>query len=181
VVHHLENLGLTHHVEPENLAVTFRIRGNSGANFRCVGFLNESMDLFQFAVIFSDQVPVKRRNAVALAITRANLGMKLGFFELDFDDGELRVHAASAFSPGHLPESVVAWCISTAIAIADRYFSAIQSVCWGGQDPDTAVFEAEHPEAALLYDDSDPEPNPGEQGSTGDGDSSVEPDSGGTA
>jgi hypothetical protein len=151
LVRHMESNGLLHKVEADKLAVSFYIRGRSGGRFRCVGFLNETQDLFQFIVVFPDHVPPNRRKAMARAITLANFGMKLGFFEMDFDDGELRVHTASAFEPGHLPDSVVNWCVSSAIAIADRYYPALQSVSWGGRDPADAIFEAEHPEASLLY------------------------------
>jgi hypothetical protein len=153
LISHMERNGLVHQVEPENLAVTFRIRGRSGGAFRCLGFLNDSLDLLQFMVVYPDQVPQRRRRAMAQAVTLANFGMKLGFFELNMEDGELRVHTASAFEPGSLPSSVVNWCISTGIAIADRYYASIQAISWGSREPADAIFEAEHPEASLLYED----------------------------
>jgi hypothetical protein len=143
---------MVHTVERERRAVTFRVRGRSGGDFRCIGFLTAELDLFQFIVIFPDHVPVKRRRAMAEAITMANFGMKLGFFELDMDDGELRVHTASACVPNSLPESVVDWCVSSGLAIADRYYGALQSVSWGGVAPADAIFAAEHPTEAELLD-----------------------------
>lgn len=155
LVDHMERSGLVHKVEPERNAVTFRIRGRSGGNFRCVGFISEAMDIFQFLVIYPDQVPASRRRAMARAITLANFGMKLGFFELDFDDGELRVHTASAFAPHQLPESVVDWCVTSGIHIADRYYASLQSVSWGDADPADAIFRAENEEASILLDQAD--------------------------
>jgi hypothetical protein len=46
-------------------------------------------DLFQVACYSPLRIPTGSRRDVAEAIVRANCGLRVGKFELDFDDGEI--------------------------------------------------------------------------------------------
>ena len=71
-------------------------------------------EAFSQCVVFSyltQEVPAVRRSAMAEFLTRANYGLRIGDFEMDFDDGEVRFRtsldtAEEALSPAMLKQLV---------------------------------------------------------------------------
>ncbi len=72
-------------------------------------------------------------------VCRANFGLKHGYFEFDFNDGELRY---KCYIPcdGHVPSrEQIREGISIPAAMLRRYAPGILGVLYGGVDPATAV------------------------------------------
>lgn len=81
-------------------------------------------------------VPVERRAAVMELLTRANFGLRLGCFELDLDDGELRFRCSVDFE-GTEPSVVMAKAlVHTTVATMGRYAPALVDVIDGAQPKD---------------------------------------------
>ena len=85
------------------------------------------------------------RAAVAEYITRANYGLKLGNFEMDFRDGEIRYKAydMTAESEEAPDEEVIRRCIYVGGAMVSRYGDPLLKVMFGFAEPEEAVAEAE--------------------------------------
>ena len=85
------------------------------------------------------------RSAVAEYLTRANYGLKLGNFEMDFRDGEIRYKAYDmcAESEEAPDEEIIRRCIYVGGAMVSRYGDPLLKVMFGFADPDEAVAEAE--------------------------------------
>jgi hypothetical protein len=63
--------------------------GKNG-DMRCYAQIVPDMEQFLFYVVASTRAPEEVRLAVAEFLTRANYGMRIGNFELDYSDGEVR-------------------------------------------------------------------------------------------
>ncbi len=113
------------------------------ANLKFSIIIDEDDDLIQCITTYQTKVPPLFRGLVAELVCRANYGMKIGKFELDFSDGDLRFQTASAFLTGVLPDEVICRVLGTNLVIADKYYPAFMKVLFGGYTPEDAIDEVE--------------------------------------
>jgi hypothetical protein len=111
--------------------------------FRCAAVINEDDDMFQFFTFVPLRIHAERRQEVAEFVTRANYGMKIGKFELDFDDGELRFHTSARYSDQSLPSEIIRDIIGINLVTADRYFPALTRLLFSGFTPADAIESVE--------------------------------------
>ena len=126
----------------DDQAVRTDLRGDVGT-YRIVAKVETEVDLFQ---VFGDsplRVPEGCRPAIAEAVARANYGLRLGKFELDLDDGELRFQLAQILTFDTVGEQVIDRMISTAINMLDMYLPAFLSVIYANELPKDAVGRVE--------------------------------------
>lgn len=88
--------------------------------------------------VLAQLVPAERRAETALLLTRANYGLRVGGFQLDLDDGELRCHAAIDVEMSMLSAAMVQNLIVANLATMDRYHAAIMAVAFGNTSAATA-------------------------------------------
>ena len=79
-------------------------------------------------------VPASRRADVAMLLTRVNHGLRLGNFELDLDDGELRFKASVPLPGSPLAPDVADALLMIASSAIDHHLPAIEAVI-DGLDP----------------------------------------------
>ncbi len=81
---------------------TLRMKYLDGKNAKwtCVARVREELGQVMFMSIMPGTVPPSKRPAVAEYIARANFGLVVGNFELDFGDGELRFRTGLDLGPG---------------------------------------------------------------------------------
>jgi len=82
--------------------------------------------------------PEDRRAAVAEFFTRANYGNRIGFFEMDFKDGEMRFNVSMGVADGILTDAQIEHAVDKVLNGMDRYFPALMSVIYGGKEPSDA-------------------------------------------
>lgn len=85
------------------------------------------------------------RNEVAEYLTRANYGLKLGNFEMDFRDGEIRYKSYEMISEAEEApdEEIIRRCVYVGGAMVSRYGDPLLKVMFGFAEPEEAVAEAE--------------------------------------
>ena len=116
--------------------------GDHGS-YHCVAEILVEIQQFLFYVIHPVRVPAERRLAVAEAITRANYGMRIGNFELDFSDGEVRYKSSLDFDDEILTPPLIRNAIYAAVETMDRYARAIVAVGRGEKTAADAIAEVE--------------------------------------
>ena len=89
------------------------------------------------------RIPEGARPAIAETITRANCGLRVGKFEMDFDAGELRFQAAQILTDDDLEEHVIDRLMGTIMSMLDMYLPAVFSVVYGNELPEDAIRCAE--------------------------------------
>jgi len=139
---HFQEHDFHYHDDAEKEMVRADFRGDVGS-YRILAFVEADQDLFQVIGFAPNDVPPGARPAVAEALTRANYGLKIGKFEMDYEDGELRFQAASVLVNDDLPDPIIARLIGTTLAMLDRYLPAFLSVVYGNETPEDAIRFAE--------------------------------------
>jgi hypothetical protein len=110
-----------------------------------VAYVLPDSERFLFYIELLDRVPKKRRPLVAEFITRANFGITIGNFEMDYSSGGLRYKTSIDFRDATLPGEFVRNAILAAMDSLEVYWDALKSVIEGEQEPEDAIREVEEP------------------------------------
>ncbi len=113
-------------------------QGNN-VDIRCV----VQVKLQQQQLIMYAYAPIKvaedQRAVVAEYLTRANYGLHVGNFELDYNDGEVRFKSSIDFEDETLTFSWVRNTIYPAVHLMNRYFPGLMRVVYGAVSPAEAI------------------------------------------
>lgn len=111
--------------------------------YRIVATVDPEDGLFQVFGHSPVRVPEGSRPAIAETIARANYGLKVGKFELDIDEGDLRFQAAQILIDEQLEDETIRRLIGTTMAMLNAYLPAVLSVIYGNELPKDAVKQIE--------------------------------------
>lgn len=117
--------------------------GGKNGDYRCFAQIAVNLEQFLFYVTASVYVPEELRPAVAEFITRANYGLRIGNFEMDYADGEVRFKTSLDFEGETLSTNLIRNAIYPAVMTMDLYFPGLMKVIFGGRTPFEAIEEIE--------------------------------------
>lgn len=119
--------------------------GFSGDNgsWRCYAQARDEQQRFLFYSVMESKVPASKRQEVAEYLTRANYGLIIGNFEMDFRDGEVRYKTSIDVEGGQLTPQMVRTMVYTNVLMMDKYLPGIMNVIYGGVSPADAVAQVE--------------------------------------
>lgn len=127
---------------PERNAYTMRFQGRSGSLRVFASVRPDARQLLVYAVA-PNSIPEELRGAAAEFLTRANYGIYIGNFEMDWSDGEVRYKSSIAFEGCALTYSLVRNAIYPAVHMMDKYLPGLLKVAYGGKIPADAIKEIE--------------------------------------
>lgn len=110
---------------------------------RCYAQIRVDLEQFLFYVIAPVKAPEPIRVAVSEYITRANFGIRIGNFELDFSDGEVRYKSSLDFESETLSPTLIKNAIYPAVHTMDFYLPGLLAVMYGNKTPEEAISEIE--------------------------------------
>ncbi|HZW04896.1 MAG TPA: YbjN domain-containing protein [Anaerolineaceae bacterium] len=116
--------------------------GQSG-RWPCYAQVDEGDFMFFFYSVCPVTVPESQRSAMAEYLTRANYGLKVGNFEMDFSDGEVRFKTSLDVENGELPLPLVSNLVYANVWTMDRYLPGIFEVIYGHKTPEQAILTVE--------------------------------------
>ncbi len=116
--------------------------GKNG-ELRCYAQIHHALEHFLFYAVAPVKAPLESRPAVAEFITRANYGMRIGNFEMDYSDGEVRFKSSLDFEGEILTHNWIRNAIYPAVQTLDRYLNGLMAVIYGGKAPADAIAEVE--------------------------------------
>lgn len=116
--------------------------GENG-ELRCYAQIRTDLQQFLFYVIAPVKAPEEVRAAVAEYITRANYGLRIGNFEMDYSDGEVRYKSSLDFEDETLTPALIKNTIYPAVQTMDFYLPGLLGVMYGNKTPVEAVQETE--------------------------------------
>ncbi|WP_330486357.1 type III secretion system chaperone family protein [Tumidithrix elongata] len=116
--------------------------GNHG-KWQCFAHAKEEKEQFLFYSIFLSKVPAEKRQALAEFITRANYGLMMGNFEMDYDDGEIRFKTSIDVENITLTPKIVKQYVYTNVLMMDCYLPGILSVIADEVSPKEAIARIE--------------------------------------
>jgi hypothetical protein len=119
-------------------------RGDNGS-WNCFAQARESQTQFVFYSIYSTQAPADQRIAIAELITRANYGLTIGNFEMDFNDGEIRYKTSIDVEGDILTTELIKQLVYANVTMMDQYFPGILAVIKEKKSPMEAIAQIENP------------------------------------
>lgn len=124
----------------------FHFKGSSG-RLLCYAEVDEE----KFWVIFYSYMPVnassEKMTEMAEFICRANRGMRIGNFELDYDDGEIRYKTSIDAEGGEMTHQMIDNLLRANLSTINRYFPGIMSVIYSDKSVADIIRDIEIPPA----------------------------------
>ncbi len=119
--------------------------GFEGKNgqFTCYAQERGEQEQFVFYSIFPVRAPENKLADIAEFITRANYGMIIGNFELDYSDGEIRYKTSVDVEEIEISEPLVRHLVYANVLTIDKYFPGLMRVIYAGIAPSDAINEVE--------------------------------------
>lgn len=108
-----------------------------------VGQARDDLDIALLYAVPPIRVPEDKRPVVAEFITRANYGLLIGNFELDFSDGEVRYKASIDIENSTLSPALVEGMVRACCATVDRYYPGLIAIIHGGATAVEAIVRVE--------------------------------------
>lgn len=115
----------------------------TNSSFRLFAQADEENCRAIFYSILDSNIPPEKHATVAEFLTRANYGLKMGNFELDFSDGEVRYKTSIDVEGGQLVSTMVKNLVYANVLMMDKYYPGIMSVVYGGASPVDAIAKIE--------------------------------------
>jgi len=126
----------------DRYAYRVRYNGKHG-EYRCTAQVRVDLEQFVFYAVVGVKAPEEVRPAVAEFLARANYGLRVGNFEMDFADGEVRYKSSLDFEGELLTPNWLRHAIYPAVQTLDRYVPGLLKVAFGGRTPFEAIEEIE--------------------------------------
>lgn len=126
--------------DDDKLVVRTGINGENGKYRVYAHVQNENVVVHS---VSPTEAPQAKRSAVAEYLTRANYGLVIGNFEMDYSDGEVRYKTSFKVKDGVLAPWMVNNLVYVNCAMMDKYYPGVMAVLYAGATPEQAVRKIE--------------------------------------
>jgi hypothetical protein len=123
-------------------ALYLAFEGDNGS-WNCYAKAREDEEQFVFYSICPIKVPKVKRRTLGEFIARANYGMMIGNFELDFTDGEIRYKTSIDVEGDKLSFALIKRLVYANVTMMDEYLPGIKLVLESGMSPEEAIAQIE--------------------------------------
>lgn len=113
------------------------------ASWNCYAQVKEDKAQIFFYSICPMAAPEDKRGAVAEFITRANYGMPIGNFEMDYGDGEIRFKTSVDVEGVEINTTLLYNLVYANIWAMDQYLPGILAVLYGNLTPVESIEQVE--------------------------------------
>ena len=134
-------------LQVDGSVLQMNFQGQNG-RWTCYAQVRPEVGQFVMYSVCPIMVPDTLRMTVAEFITRANYGLIIGNFELDFDDGEVRYKTSLDAENAALSPELLQPLVYANVWTMDRYLPGLMAVIYGHALPQAAIALAEQAESA---------------------------------
>lgn len=138
LVEYFDSCDCRYQTNSDDQSISANFRGEAGT-YLVVAQIEDEAKLLHVSGYASMRVPEGSRPAVAETVARANHRLRVGKFELDLEQGDLRFHASQVLTEDGLGDSVIYRLIDTTMSMLDMYLPAVLSVIYGNELPKDAI------------------------------------------
>jgi hypothetical protein len=124
-------------VEGETV-LRFNFTGSAG-RLLCYADVEEDKDWLIFYSYLPVNAPPEKMQAMSEFITRANRGMRIGNFELDYEDGEIRYKTSLDIEGGELTNKMIDNLLRANLSTMNRYFPGMMELIYSDKAPKDLV------------------------------------------
>jgi hypothetical protein len=122
---------------PEDGLLVFEVTGDSGV-WTALAQARERQRQALFYSVPRETVPPERRREAAVLVARLNWGLPVATFELDLDDGQIRLRTSVDVGEGELTHDLLKPLLIANLTLMDRHLPALRAVT-GGATADEAL------------------------------------------
>lgn len=125
-------------------ALRMGFKGKNG-RWECIARAREDEKQVIFYSSLAPFVPEEKRPAIAEFITRANYGMFIGNFEMDFSDGEVRFKTSIDVEGAEemMTPAIIKHLVYANVAMMDQYIAGLMSVIYADVSAEEAIAKIE--------------------------------------
>ncbi len=123
-------------------ALRLAFQGENGT-WNCYAKAREEQEQFAFYSICPILAPESKRVDMAEFITRANYGLIVGNYEMDFDDGEIRYKTSIDIDGDELTSDIIKRLVYANVTMMDEYLPGIIAVIEKDVSPGDAIAQIE--------------------------------------
>jgi len=138
VIEHFKKNAWNFQVADGHPILNTSFRASTGT-FRLVVAVDDADDLIQVFGFVPVVVPQHKLAAVSELCVRLSQNMKMGRFELNHSDGELRLQTYSAYRAGELKDEVIRRVVGVNLVTTDQNFPAFIAVIYANVPPAEAA------------------------------------------
>jgi len=142
--------GWNMHRIPEVSGVWYTGYSGRHGDIPCVVVVHEMEKEFIFYSRVPFLIPREQRALVGEFLHRANYGLKIGNFELDFMDGDVRFKTSIDLEGATPQESMIHNAVMLNVLILDRYMTGLTAMLNGDLSPAEAVTSVEGLDMAVA-------------------------------
>jgi hypothetical protein len=113
------------------------------AKWTCFAQAREEQQQFIFYSVCPVNAPAEKRAVLAEFITRANYGLIIGNFELDFEDGEIRYKTSVDAEGVTLSPALFKNLVYANLSMMDQYLPGIMSMLYSEVSPREMIDQIE--------------------------------------
>jgi len=135
-----------HYTEIEDRPMlTGGFRGTTG-NWRFIAQAKESSGQLLVYSILDLHVLENKRDIAAEYLTRANYGLSIGNWEMDYADGEVRYKTSIDITgcEAMVNDELIKQLVYINMATTDQYFAGLMAVIYGNEAPEAAIAKIEN-------------------------------------
>lgn len=122
--------------------VRFHYKGTAG-RLLCYGEVDENKQWVLFYSYLPVNVPMDKLGVAAEFVCRANQGMRIGNFELDFEDGEVRYKTSIDVEGGELAPKMIDNLLRANLSTMNRYFPGLMKLIFANMSAKEAIESVE--------------------------------------
>ncbi len=130
-------------VQIEGESVLQMVFQGENGKWTCYAKARDDQEQFVFYSVCPVNPPDSKRLAVSEFLTRANSGMIIGNFEMDFEDGEIRYKTSIDVEGDSLSSALIKRLVYANVMMMDAYLPGIMSVIYGDVEPKDAIAQIE--------------------------------------
>ncbi|MCS6897925.1 MAG: YbjN domain-containing protein [Nitrospira sp.] len=139
--------------------IRFQFKGRSG-RVLCYGEVDEPKCWLTFYSYLPVNTPEAKMAQMAEFISRANRGLRIGNFELDYDDGEIRYKTSIDVEGGELTPKMIDNLLRANLTAMDRYFPGFMELIYGEKPAAELIRKIESPGGVWELDGEEDEEMP---------------------
>ncbi len=109
----------------------------------CLAFAHDENERVVFTSLLPVEVPEDKRQAVAEYLVRANFGMEIGCFDMDFSDGAVQFRTSIDIEGGELTPKMIQNLAYVNVTVTDQYLPGLVMVVEGEATPEEAIQKVE--------------------------------------
>lgn len=132
----------SYEIVKENTILRLPVQANNGEWF-CYAEIREEQQQFRFYSVCPVKAPPEKRLAISEFITRANYGLSIGNFELDFTDGEVRYKTSIDVEGSQLDPALIKQLVYHNVMTMDEYLPGIMKTIYSDVTSEEAITEIE--------------------------------------